>query len=108
MLVDSLLVESVHLRRLGASAAGDDFVGDTFDGRLLTPGKKDVGVLARKGACDGAADSASRSVDHRDLVMQQHVRLFPFSGRFDQSVAGIDPTRRETGRLYAAQIRTWP
>ena len=31
MRVDSLLVESVYLRRLGGSARGNDFIGDNFD-----------------------------------------------------------------------------
>src|SRR5438445_13878666 len=31
MSVDSLLVESVYLRRLGGSARGNDFIGDNFD-----------------------------------------------------------------------------
>jgi Group II intron, maturase-specific domain len=32
--------------------------------------------LRRKGACDSAADPASRSVDHRNLVVQHHLAFF--------------------------------
>jgi hypothetical protein len=74
MPVHGLLVESVDLRRLGGSAVGNDFVGDTFDWRLLTPGEKNARPRAGKSACDSASSSASRSVDDGDLVIQQPVR----------------------------------
>jgi hypothetical protein len=73
MLVHGLLVESVDLRRLGGSAGGNDFLGDSFDGCQVAPGEKDVGPLEREGACDSAADRASGSVDHRNLVLQHHL-----------------------------------
>ena len=41
-------------------------------GARQAPGEKHLGPLAREGACDGAADRASGSVDHRDLVLQHH------------------------------------
>src|SRR5262245_50150566 len=72
MLVHGLLVERVDLRRLGGSASGNDFLGDRFDWRQLAPGEKKLCPLARKGACDRAADRASGSVDHSVLVLQQH------------------------------------
>src|SRR5262245_35154222 len=75
MLVDGLLVESVDLGRRGGSSGGNDFLGDRFDGRSLAPGKKEPGPLARKGARDCAADRASGSVDHRNLVFQHHSGL---------------------------------
>jgi hypothetical protein len=73
MLVHSLLVESVNLRRLGGSAGRNDFLGDSFDGCPVASGEKKLGSLARKGACDTAADRASDSVDHRNLILQHHL-----------------------------------
>jgi hypothetical protein len=59
MLVHSLLVERVDLRRLGRSAGGINFVGDSFDVRPAPPGEKQLGPLARKGTRNSAADRAS-------------------------------------------------
>jgi hypothetical protein len=70
MLLHSLLVESVDLRRLGGAAGGNDFLGDNFDGFPLAPGEKQLGTLRRKGACDSAANGASGSVDHSGLVFK--------------------------------------
>src|SRR5688572_23050233 len=81
MLVHSLLVESVDLRRLGGSAGGNDVLGDNFDGCQVAPGEKKIGPLRRKGACDSAADHASGSVDHRNLVLQHHLWFLPVPGR---------------------------
>src|SRR6266511_3036824 len=75
MLVHGLLVESVDLRRLGGSAGGNDVLGDRFDGCPEAAREKKIGPLRRKGACDSAADRASRSVDHRNLVLQHHLCL---------------------------------
>src|SRR5437867_5464122 len=75
MLVHGLLVESVDLRRLGGSAGGNDVLGDRFDGCPEAAREKKIGPLRRKGACDSAADRASRSVDHRNLVLQHHLWL---------------------------------
>ena len=75
MLVHGLLVERVDLRRLGGSAGGNDVLGDRFDGCQAAPGEKEAGPLGRKGACDSAADRASGSVDHRNLVLQHHLRF---------------------------------
>src|SRR5216684_8986316 len=72
MLVYSLLVESVGLRRLGGSAGGNDVLSDRFDRCLAAPGEKNLGPFARKGACDSTADRTSASVDHRNLVLQHH------------------------------------
>src|SRR5262245_63904817 len=77
MLVHSLLVESVDLRRLGRSAGGNDVLSDRFDRRPAAPGEKKSGPLARKGACDSAADCASGSIDHSVLVLKQHC-IFSF------------------------------
>src|SRR5918996_1372545 len=73
MLVHGLLVESVDLRRLGGSTGGNDVLGDNFDRCQGAPGEKEIGPLRRKGACDSAADRASGSVDHRNLVLQHHL-----------------------------------
>jgi hypothetical protein len=69
MLVHSLLVENVDLRRFGGSAGGINFHGDSFNGGQVPPSEKKLGALSRKGACDSAADCASGSVDHRNLVL---------------------------------------
>jgi hypothetical protein len=83
MLVHGVLVESVYLGGLGVSAGGDDVLGDRFDRCTLAPCEKERGPLGREGARDRAADGASGSVDHRDLVLQHHL------GSFRCPVAGI-------------------
>src|SRR6266508_583176 len=80
MLLRGLLVESVDLRRLGGSAGGNDFLGDSFDGCQVAPGEKEIGPLRRKGACDSAADGAPGSVDHRNLVLQHHLWFLSVPG----------------------------
>src|SRR5260370_21480442 len=80
MLVQGLLVESVYLRRVGGSAGGNDVLGDRFDGCQVAPGEKKLGPLTRKGACDRAADRASGSVDHRNLVLQHHLWFLSLPG----------------------------
>src|SRR5215813_3304433 len=72
MLVHSLFVEGVDLRRLGGSPGGDNVIGD-FYGCPEAPGEKELGPFARKCACDSTADSASGSVDHRNPVLQHHL-----------------------------------
>jgi hypothetical protein len=72
MLVDRLLVESIDLGRLGDSTRGDDVLGHRFDPCLLVPGEEDLGPFAREGACDSAADPTAGSVDHRNLVLEDH------------------------------------
>src|SRR4051794_22166076 len=79
MPVHGLFVESVDLRRLGASSGGNDFLGDRFDGCPMVPGEKNLGSLARKGVCDRAADRASGSIDHRHFVLQHHLCSPPLS-----------------------------
>src|SRR5262249_27764682 len=75
MLVHSLLVESVDLRPLGGSSGGNDFLSDRLDQSTVAPGQKKLGPFARKGACDSTADITSASVDHRNLVLPQHLRF---------------------------------
>jgi hypothetical protein len=72
MLLHGLLVDSVDLRRLGGSAGGNDLLRERFDLRPLAPGEKNLGPLARKLACDSASDGASGTVDHRNLVLEDH------------------------------------
>src|SRR5687767_15591392 len=76
MLVHRLLVESVDLRGLGGSSGGNDLLGERFDRCPESPGEKELGALRRKGARDSAADRASGSVDHRNLVLEHHL-AFP-------------------------------
>src|ERR687897_1134331 len=73
MLIHSLLVESVDLRRLGGSAGGNDLLSDRFDRCQAAPGEKELGSLSREGACDSSADCASGPVDHCNLVLQHHL-----------------------------------
>src|SRR4029453_14522531 len=67
---DASFVEGVDFRCLGGSSGGDDVFGHSLHGRLLAPGEKEPGSLARECACDSAADCASGSVDHRNLVLE--------------------------------------
>jgi hypothetical protein len=48
MRVHGLFVERVDLRRLGRSAGGNDFLGDSFDGCQVAPGEKEIGPSAAK------------------------------------------------------------
>ena len=50
MSVHSLLIERVHLRRLGGSAGGDDLLGDSRHGRPLSAGEKEP-APSRAKAC---------------------------------------------------------
>jgi hypothetical protein len=62
-------LSSVDLCCLGGSASGNNVLGDSFDGCPVASGEKKLGALAREHACDSAADRASGSVDHRNLVL---------------------------------------
>src|SRR5258708_16900125 len=73
MLVHSLLVKSVDLRRLGGSAGGNDVLRDRVDRCPEAPGEKKFGPFAAKGACDSTADRTSGSVDHCNLIHQHHL-----------------------------------
>src|SRR5262245_50503105 len=66
MRVDGLFVESVDPRRM----RGLDVRGDCLDRREVAPGEKDTRPRVGEGACDGPADRAGRSIDHRDFVTQ--------------------------------------
>src|SRR5260370_41536065 len=86
MVADGLLVESVDLRRLGGSAGGNDFFGDNFDACPVAPREKKLGPLTRKGTRDSAADRTSSSVDHRNLVLEQHHYFSYFGARWHPSL----------------------
>src|SRR5215469_14783611 len=101
MLVHSLLVESVDLRPLDGSSGGNDFLSDRLDQGTVAPGEKKRGPFARKGACNSTADITSASVDHRNLVLQQHLRfLSPHELRSTAEmhlrVAGLFAIRRRS------------
>jgi hypothetical protein len=66
MVVDGLLVESVHLGCLGVI----DLSCERFDGCQCVPGEMDPRALGREGACDSGADCASGSVDDCNFVVQ--------------------------------------
>src|SRR5262245_49075056 len=80
MRVYRLLVERVDICCLSESAGGIDILGDNLDRSQFVPGKKHPGPLACKGACDGAADPTSGSVDHGHLVLQHHFYSSKYSG----------------------------
>src|SRR5258708_33443923 len=73
MLVHSLLVKSVDLRRLGGSAGGNDVLRDRVDRCPEAPGEKKFGPFAAKGACDSTADRTSGAVEHCNLIHQHHL-----------------------------------
>src|SRR5262249_46373030 len=103
MLVHRLLVESVDLGRLGDSTGGNDLLRDRFDRRPPVPGEEKLGPLARKGACDRAANGASGSVDHRNLVLQHHLWFLSVRTSMMQT-----PRRRKIGRGRTAQFSPPP
>src|SRR4029453_2697227 len=125
MVVDSLLLESVDLRRLGGPTGGNDVPGDRFDRRQAAPRQKHLGPLGPEGACDSAADPASGSVDHRNLVLQQHLGFPWIFTRFGPSggtsyTAGSylcmvmtalrrtdSPRRRSCCPAFHRQCRSW-
>src|SRR4030095_9403876 len=74
----SRFVESVDLRRLGGSTRGNNFLRNRFDGRRVPPGEKQIGPVRCKRACDSAPDRASGSVNHSNLILEQH-HFFPFN-----------------------------
>src|SRR5262245_28186014 len=98
MLVHSLFVESVDLRRLGGSAGGHDVLGDSFHRRQVAPGEKKPGALAPKGACDSTADRTSGSVDHRNLVLQNHLWLLSVPGWSRPPISRIKTDGRRPDR----------
>src|ERR687897_2169138 len=89
MLVHGLLLERVDLRGLGGSARGNDVLGERIDRCPEAPGEKDLGALSRKGACDSAADRASGSVEHRNLVLQRRSLLLDVRRRNCPPSVGI-------------------
>jgi hypothetical protein len=73
MPVDGLFVERVDLRRLGGFSGGINFLCDSFDGHPLSPGEKQFGPLARKGACDSTAESLTRVLLLSNLMKDGHL-----------------------------------
>ena len=61
---------------LGESRVVNDFPCDCFDRCFVAPREKKTSPLACKGACDRAADRASGSINHCNLVLQYHL-CFP-------------------------------
>src|SRR5262245_23005012 len=93
MLIHGPLVERVDLRRLGGAAGGNYILGDSFDGRQMWTGEKQLGALARKSTCNSATDSTSGSIDHGDVVFEHHL-WFPCPVPSKM----LTPGGRETGR----------
>jgi hypothetical protein len=92
MLVDSLLVERVNLRRLSGSTGGNDVLGNRLDRCTVMPSEKNLSPLVRKGACDSTADPTAGSVDHRHLVLENHLWLRSMLGW--SHAAKLCPTSR--------------
>jgi len=101
MLVHSLLVQSVDLRRLGGSAGGNDALSDRFDRCPEAPGEKKLGSLAREGACDSTADRASGPVDHRNLILQHHLWFLSVPGGHARPSHELRPTAESHLRMAA-------
>src|SRR2546428_13086034 len=89
MPVHGLLIESVYLRRLGGSAGGNNVLGDYFYRCPEAPGEKKLGPLARKGACNSTTDCTSGSVDHGNLVFQQHISFLLLGAHRRAAHAGL-------------------
>ena len=70
VLLDCLLIERVHLRRLGHSSGFGDFLGHCFERSQGATGKEDLRSLAGEGAGHRTADGSSRSVDDRVLLLK--------------------------------------
>src|SRR5215467_1813935 len=104
MLVHSLFVEGVDLRRLGGSPGGDNVIGD-FYGCPEASREKKLGPLARKCACDSTADAASGSVDHGNLVLQHHLLGPPASFSSVPLVEAVDDADTATLGKWAPTNR---
>jgi hypothetical protein len=46
----------------------------------MVPGEEDLGPLACEGARDRAADPTARSVNNRNLVLEDHGSFLPVNG----------------------------
>jgi RNA polymerase sigma-70 factor (TIGR02960 family) len=95
MPVQSLLVESVDLRRLGGSTFGSDVLSYRFDRRQVPPGEEKRGPFARKRTRNRPADRTTASVNHGVLVLKQH-RLSPFILANCSKEIGSSPKRGPT------------
>jgi hypothetical protein len=73
VFVDRRLVEGIDLRRLGLSSRGADLLGHLLEALQGSTGEEDPGPLAGKRAGYRAAYLPSRPVDHRVLVLEQHL-----------------------------------
>ena len=70
--IDRVLVEGVDLCRLGESAGSTDVGRNRLDGSQRVSGEEHLRPLLGEGAGDGTSDRPSGSIDHGDLVLQQH------------------------------------
>ena len=95
--------------RASTSAASADPPAETMSlatastGARWRPVRKSLAPSTRKGACDSAADRASGSVDHRNLVLQHHLWFLPSGWSMMQT-----PRARESGRPPTAQFAPRP
>jgi hypothetical protein len=109
VFVDRRLVEGIDLRRLGLSSRGADLLGHLLEALQGSTGEEDPGPLAGKRAGYRAAYLPSRPVDHRVLVLEQHLhppvrRALPCAtadrGRVCISLYDAEPEVRETWGFY--------
>src|SRR5918998_2968948 len=80
VLLDGLLVQSIHLSRLRYPTSGADLFGHLLEGGEGSTGEEDVCPLAGEGAGHRTADRAPSPVDHGSLVLEQHLDLLRSSG----------------------------
>jgi hypothetical protein len=69
VLLDSLFVQSIDLRRLGHSYSGRDLLGHLLERGKGATGEEDLRPFASEYAGTGAADRAAPSVDYGVLVL---------------------------------------
>jgi hypothetical protein len=97
MLVDSLFVGSVDLRRLGGSASGYDSLAIASTSARLRPVRKNSCPLARKGARNSTTDGTTGSVDHGNFVLEHHLCFL-----------SLDEFRSAEAHLRAAELFAIP
>src|SRR5215510_12544176 len=75
VLFHCLLVKRIDLRCLGDSAPPDDVCRNRFHLAKVASTQKELRALPSERAPDSAANVPSGSVDHRNLVLQNHLWL---------------------------------
>src|SRR5689334_12364711 len=100
MRIHGLFVEGVDLGGFSGSTRADDVLGYRFDRRQAVPGEEDLGSLVRESARYRTADRTSRTVNHRHLVLQQHL--------CSPSVTGVTPAPTPSEAVEDADTESSP